>query len=204
MSNSMNLVPHVIKSTSSGERAYDLYSRLMEDRLIFLTGEVNEISANILVGQMLFLHSKEPGVPIDFYINSPGGTITDGLSIYDVMEYIDTPVSTICVGQASSMGSFLLAAGTKGMRYAMPHSRIMVHQPRAGFQGSVSDNERHYEEGLFLKNLMNKLYAHHTGLEIPEIEKLLDRDTFLSPVQAKKLGLIDEITKHELKKKTKS
>ena len=187
------LVPMVVEQTSRGERAYDIYSRLLKDRIIFLVGTVNDTVASLITAQLLYLESENPKKEISFYINSHGGLVTAGLGIYDTMQYIKPPVSTLCIGQASSMGSFLLAAGEKGKRLSLPNSRIMVHQPSAGFQGQATDIEIHAKEILDLKKRLNKIYAKHTRKSEDEIKKALERDKFMSPAEAKDFGLIDEV-----------
>mgnify|MGYP000368465064 FL=1 len=187
------LVPMVVEQTSRGERAYDIYSRLLKDRIVFLVGTVNDTVASLITAQLLYLESENPKKEISFYINSHGGLVTAGLGIYDTMQYIKPPVSTLCIGQASSMGSFLLAAGEKGKRLSLPNSRIMVHQPSAGFQGQATDIEIHAKEILDLKKRLNKIYAKHTKKSEDEIKKALERDKFMSPAEAKDFGLIDEV-----------
>jgi len=187
------LVPMVVEQTSRGERAYDIYSRLLKDRIVFLVGTVNDTVASLITAQLLYLESENPKKEISFYINSHGGLVTAGLGIYDTMQYIKPPVSTLCIGQASSMGSFLLAAGEKGKRLSLPNSRIMVHQPSAGFQGQATDIEIHAKEILDLKKRLNKIYAKHTKKSEDEIKKALERDKFMSPVEAKDFGLIDGV-----------
>ena len=187
------LVPMVVEQTSRGERAYDIYSRLLKDRIVFLVGTVNDTVASLITAQLLYLESENPKKEISFYINSHGGLVTAGLGIYDTMQYIKPPVSTLCIGQASSMGSFLLAAGEKGKRLSLPNSRIMVHQPSAGFQGQATDIEIHAKEILDLKKRLNKIYAKHTKKSEDEIKKALERDKFMSPDEAKDFGLIDEV-----------
>ena len=188
-----NLIPMVVEQTSKGERAYDIYSRLLKERIVFLVGPVNDSVASLVTAQLLFLESENPKKEINFYINSPGGLVTAGLGIYDTMQYINSPVSTLCIGQASSMGSFLLAAGEKGKRYSLPNSRIMVHQPSAGFQGQATDIQIHAKEILSLKERLNKIYAKHTKKNEDEIKKALERDNFMTPSEAKNFGLIDEV-----------
>jgi len=188
-----NLVPMVVEQSNRGERAYDIYSRLLKERIIFLTGSVNDSVASLITAQLLFLESENPKKEISFYINSPGGLVTSGLGIYDTMQYIKPPVSTLCIGQASSMGSFLLAAGEKGKRYSLPNSRIMVHQPSAGYQGQATDIEIHAKEIISLKDRLNKIYAKHTKKNESEIKKALERDNFMTPSEAKNFGLIDEV-----------
>ena len=187
------LVPMVVEQTSRGERAYDIYSRLLKDRVVFLVGPVEDNMANLIVAQLLFLESENPNKEINFYINSPGGLVTAGLGIYDTMQYINSPVSTLCIGQASSMGSFLLAAGEKGKRYSLPNSRIMVHQPSAGFQGQATDIEIHANEVLALKKRLNEIYSKHTGKTVEEVKSALERDNFMTAEVAKDFGLIDEV-----------
>ena len=188
-----NLVPMVVEQSNRGERAYDIYSRLLKERIIFLTGPVNDTVASLITAQLLFLESENPKKEISFYINSPGGLVTSGLGIYDTMQYIKPPVSTLCIGQASSMGSFLLAAGEKGKRFSLPNSRIMVHQPSAGYQGQATDIEIHAKEIMSLKDRLNKIYAKHTKKNESEIKKALERDNFMTPNEAKDFGLIDEV-----------
>jgi ATP-dependent Clp protease protease subunit len=187
------LIPMVVEQTSRGERAYDIYSRLLKDRIVFLVGTVNDTVASLITAQLLYLESENPKKEISFYINSHGGLVTAGLGIYDTMQYIKPPVSTLCIGQASSMGSFLLAAGEKGKRLSLPNSRIMVHQPSAGFQGQATDIEIHAKEILDLKKRLNKIYSKHTKKSEDEIRKALERDKFMSPAEAKDFGLIDEV-----------
>jgi len=187
------LIPMVVEQTSRGERAYDIYSRLLKDRIVFLVGTVNDSVASLITAQFFFLESENPKKEISFYINSHGGLVTAGLGIYDTMQYIKPPVSTLCIGQASSMGSFLLAAGEKGKRLSLPNSRIMVHQPSAGYQGQATDIEIHAKEILDLKKRLNKIYAKHTKKSEDEIKKALERDKFMSPVEAKDFGLIDDV-----------
>jgi len=188
-----NLIPMVVEQSSRGERAYDIYSRLLKERIIFLVGPVNDSISTLVTAQLLFLESENPKKEISFYINSPGGLVTSGLGIYDTMQYIKPPVSTLCIGQASSMGSFLLAAGEKGKRYSLPNSRIMVHQPSAGYQGQATDIEIHAKEILALKDRLNKIYSKHTKKNESEIKKALERDNFMTPEEAKDFGLIDEV-----------
>ena len=187
------LVPMVVEQSNKGERAYDIYSRLLKERIIFLVGPVNDAVATLIIAQLLFLESENPKKEISFYINSPGGLVTSGLGIYDTMQYIKPPVSTLCIGQAASMGSFLLAAGEKGKRFSLPNSRIMVHQPSAGYQGQATDIEIHAKEILALKVRLNKIYAKHTKKSEDEIRKTLERDNFMTPSEAKSFGLIDEV-----------
>ena len=188
-----NLIPMVVEQSNRGERAYDIYSRLLKERIIFLVGPVNDSVATLVTAQLLYLESESPKKEISFYINSPGGLVTSGLGIYDTMQYIKPPVSTLCIGQASSMGSFLLAAGEKGKRFSLPNSRIMIHQPSAGYQGQATDIEIHAKEILALKSRLNKIYAKHTKKNEDEIKKALERDNFMTPIQAKDFGLIDEV-----------
>ena len=187
------LVPMVVEQTGRGERAFDIYSRLLKERIIFLVGPVNDSMASLVSAQLLFLESENPEKEISLYINSPGGVVSDGLAIYDTMQFIQSPVSTLCFGQAASMGSFLLAAGEKDKRFALPNSRIMVHQPSAGFQGQATDIEIHAKEVLAQKSNLNKIYSKHTGQPVEVIEEALERDNFMSPTDAKKFGIIDSI-----------
>jgi len=188
-----NLIPMVVEQSNRGERVYDIYSRLLKERIIFLVGPVNDNAATLVTAQLLFLESENPKKEISFYINSPGGLVTSGLGIYDTIQYIKPPVSTLCIGQASSMGSFLLAAGAKGKRFSLPNSRIMVHQPSAGYQGQATDIEIHAKEILSLKERLNKIYAKHTKKSEEEIKKALERDYFMTANEAKNFGLIDEV-----------
>jgi len=188
-----SLIPMVVETTNRGERAYDIYSRLLKERIVFLVGSVNDNVASLITAQLLYLESENPKKEISFYINSHGGLVTSGLGIYDTMQYIKPPVSTLCIGQASSMGSFLLSAGEKGKRLSLPNSRIMVHQPSAGFQGQATDIEIHAKEILDLKKRLNKIYSKHTKKSEDEIKKALERDKFMSPAEAKDFGLIDEV-----------
>ena len=188
-----NLIPMVVEQTSKGERAYDIYSRLLKERIVFLVGPVNDNVASLVTAQLLFLESENPNKEVSFYINSPGGLVTAGLGIYDTMQYINSPVSTLCIGQASSMGSFLLAAGEKGKRFSLPNSRIMIHQPSAGYQGQATDIEIHAKEILALKERLNKIYSKHTKKSESEMKKALERDNFMTPTEAKAFGLIDEV-----------
>jgi len=189
----LNLVPMVVEQTSRGERAYDIYSRLLKDRLVFIVGPVEDQMANLIVAQLLYLESENADKDIHLYINSPGGIVTAGLSIYDTMQFINCDVSTICCGQAASMGSLLLAGGTKGKRFALPHSRVMVHQPSAGYQGQATDIDIHAREVLELKARLNAIMAKHTGQTIEQIEKDLERDNFMSAEKAKAYGLVDTV-----------
>ena len=188
-----NLVPMVVEQSSKGERAYDIYSRLLKERIIFLTGQINDNVASLVTAQLLFLEAEDPKKEIYLYINSPGGLVTAGLGIYDTMQYIKPDISTMCIGQAASMGSFLLAAGTKGKRFSLPNSRIMVHQPSAGFQGQATDIEIHANEVLSLKKRLNEIYSKHTGKSVDEIKSALERDNFMTADTAKSFGLIDEV-----------
>jgi ATP-dependent Clp protease protease subunit len=189
----LNLVPMVVEQTARGERAYDIYSRLLKDRLIFIVGPVEDMMANLVVAQLLYLESENPDKDIQLYINSPGGSVTAGLSIFDTMQFVNCDVSTICVGQAASMGALLLGGGAKGKRYALPHSRIMVHQPSAGFQGQATDIDIHAREVLELKRRLNEIMAENTGQPLKTIEKDLERDNFMSSEMAVKYGLIDTV-----------
>ena len=188
-----SLIPMVVEQSNRGERAYDIYSRLLKERIIFLTGPVTDDVASVIIAQLLFLESENPKKDIFFYINSPGGLVTAGLGVYDTMQYIKPRVSTLCVGQAASMGSLMLAAGATGMRFALPHSRIMLHQPSGGFSGQATDIEIHAKEILDMKEKLNKIYEKHTKQKIDIIRKTLERDYFLNPSEAKKFGIIDEI-----------
>mgnify|MGYP006107896141 FL=1 len=187
------LVPMVVEQTNKGERAYDIYSRLLKERIIFLVGPINDSVASLVTAQLLFLESEDPKKDINLYINSPGGLVTAGLGIYDTMQYVKPDVSTLCIGQAASMGSFLLAAGKKGKRFSLPNSRIMVHQPSAGFQGQATDIEIHANEVLALKKRLNEIYSNHTDKSVDDIKKALERDNFMTPEVAKDFGLIDEV-----------
>ena len=187
------LIPMVVEQSSRGERAYDIYSRLLKERIVFLVGPINDNVASLVTAQLLFLESEDPKKEISLYINSPGGLVTAGLGIYDTMQYIKPEISTLCIGQAASMGSFLLAAGEKGKRFSLPNSRIMVHQPSAGYQGQATDIQIHAKEILSLKDRLNKIYAKHTGKSIDEISSALERDNFMTPDEAKKFGLIDSV-----------
>lgn len=188
-----SLVPMVVETTNRGERAYDIYSRLLKERIIFLTGAVHDDVASVICAQLLFLESENPEKDISFYINSPGGVVTAGLAIYDTMQYIRPQVSTVCVGQAASMGSFLLAAGEKGKRFALPNSRVMIHQPSGGAQGQATDIEIQAREILKIRERLNNLYVHHTGQDIDVIERSMERDNFMSADEAKEFGLVDEV-----------
>jgi ATP-dependent Clp protease protease subunit len=189
----LGMVPMVIEQSGRGERAFDIYSRLLKERVIFLVGPVNDVTANLIVAQMLFLESDNPDKDIFFYINSPGGSVSAGMSIYDTMQFIKPDVSTLCLGQAASMGSFLLAAGAKGKRFCLPNSRVMIHQPSGGFQGQASDIEIHAKEILYLRQRLNTMLAHHTGQSVKTIEKDSDRDNFMSGDEAVKYGLVDKV-----------
>jgi len=189
----LNLVPMVVEQTARGERSYDIYSRLLKERVIFLVGEVNDQVANLLVAQLLFLESENPDKDIHFYINSPGGAVTAGLAIYDTMQFIKPDVSTMCIGQACSMGSLLLMAGAKGKRFSLPNSRIMIHQPSGGTQGQATDIEIQAREILYMRQRLNQIYVDHTGQSIEKIELDMERDRFMNPVDAKVYGLIDEV-----------
>ena len=187
------LVPMVVEQSNKGERAYDIYSRLLKERIIFLTGQINDNVASLVTAQLLFLEAEDPKKEIYFYINSPGGLVTAGLGIYDTMQYVKPDISTLCIGQAASMGSFLLAAGTKGKRFSLPNSRVMVHQPSAGFQGQVTDIEIHANEVSSLKKRLNEIYSKHTGKSVDEVKSALERDNFMTADVAKAFGLIDEV-----------
>jgi ATP-dependent Clp protease protease subunit len=199
----LNLVPMVVEQTARGERAYDIYSRLLKERVVFVIGPVEDYMANLVVAQLLYLESENPDKDIHLYINSPGGVVTAGLSVYDTMQFINCDVSTICVGQAASMGALLLAGGTHGKRFALPHSRIMVHQPSAGFQGQATDIDIHAREVLELKRRLNLIMSKHTGQPIEKIDKDLDRDNFLSSAAAVEYGLIDTVLEHRAEMGTK-
>ncbi|MDC0433278.1 MAG: ATP-dependent Clp protease proteolytic subunit [Parvibaculales bacterium] len=188
------MVPMVVEQTNRGERAFDIYSRLLKERVIFVTGGVEDYMASVVTAQLLFLEADNPKKEISMYINSPGGVVTSGMAIYDTMQYIRAPVSTVCIGQAASMGSLLLTAGEKGMRFALPNARIMVHQPSGGFQGQASDIERQAQEILDMRARLNKIYVTHTGQTLRKIEEALERDTFMTSEQAKDFGLIDTVT----------
>ena len=187
------LVPIVVEQSNKGERAYDIYSRLLKERIIFLTGQINDNVASLVTAQLLFLEAEDPKKEIYLYINSPGGLVTAGLGIYDTMQYVKPDISTLCIGQAASMGSFLLAAGTKGKRFSLPNSRVMVHQPSAGFQGQVTDIEIHANEVSSLKKRLNEIYSKHTGKSVDEVKSALERDNFMTAEVAKEFGLIDEV-----------
>jgi|TARA_B100001971_G_scaffold101135_1_gene93228 ATP-dependent Clp protease protease subunit len=187
------LIPMVVEQSNRGERAYDIYSRLLKERIVFVVGAINDNVASLVTAQLLFLESEDPKKQISLYINCPGGLVTAGLGIYDTMQYIKPDVSTLCIGQAASMGSFLLAAGAKGKRFSLPNSRIMVHQPSAGYQGQVTDIEIHANEVLSLKKRLNEIYSKHTNKSVDEIKKALERDNFMTPENAKDFGLIDKV-----------
>tara|TARA_B100000287_G_scaffold85039_1_gene77656 strand:+ start:716 stop:1327 length:612 start_codon:yes stop_codon:yes gene_type:complete len=187
------LIPMVVEQSNRGERAYDIYSRLLKERIVFLVGPINDNVASLVTAQLLFLESEDPKKEISLYINSPGGLVTAGLGIYDTMQYIKPDVSTLCIGQAASMGSFLLAAGTKGKRFSLPNSRIMVHQPSAGYQGQATDIEIHANEVMSLKKRLNEIYSKHTKKTVEEIKSALERDNFMTPENAKDFGLIDKV-----------
>ena len=189
----LGLIPMVIEQSGRGERAYDIYSRLLKERVVFLVGPVTEVTANLIVAQLLFLESENPDKDVSFYINSPGGSVSAGLAIYDTIQFIKPQVSTLCIGQAASMGALLLAAGTKGKRYCLPNSRVMIHQPMGGFQGQASDIEIHAREILYLRGRLNEILARHTGQDIKAIERDTDRDNFLSAEQAVTYGLVDKV-----------
>ena len=198
------LVPMVVEQSNRGERAFDIYSRLLKERVIFVTGAVEDYMASLVTAQLLFLEADNPKKEISMYINSPGGVVTSGMAIYDTMQYIRAPVATLCIGQAASMGSLLLAAGEKGMRYALPNARIMVHQPSGGFHGQASDIERHAQEILDMRARLNKIYVTHTGQSLRKIEDALERDTFMTAEQAKDFGLVDEVTERRAEESPKS
>ena len=189
----MPLIPMVIEQSSRGERAYDIYSRLLKDRIIFLGTAMNDEVANLLIAQLLFLESEDPDKDINFYVNSPGGIVTSGLAVYDTMQYIKPDIATVCIGQAASMGALLLTAGTKGKRYSLPHSRILIHQPMGGFQGQASDIEIQAREILRMKETLNQILVHHTGKDLSQIQNDTDRDFFMSGVEAKEYGIIDHV-----------
>ena len=191
-----SLVPMVVEQTSRGERAYDIFSRLLKERIIFLVGGVNDAVASLVCAQLLFLESENPNKDIHFYINSPGGIVTSGLAIYDTMQYIRPDISTVCIGQAASMGSLLLAAGAKGKRFALPNARIMVHQPSGGAEGQAADIEIHAKEILRMRQRLNEIYVHHTGQSLEDIEQALERDKFLDPHEAKAFGIVDEVVEN--------
>ncbi len=198
----MNLVPMVVEQSSRGERAYDIFSRLLKERIIFINGQFEDGMASLVVAQLLFLEAENPEKDIAIYINSPGGSVTSAMAIYDTMQYVRPKVATICIGQACSAGSFILTAGEKGMRYALPNARIMIHQPSGGFRGQATDAEIHLKEMLTVKKNLNKLYSMHTGQKLEIVEQAMERDNFMGPESAKEFGLIDEIiTKREITKK---
>ena len=199
----MSLIPMVIEQTSRGERAYDIYSRLLKDRIIFLGTSIDDHVANTVIAQLLFLEADDPDKDIYIYVNSPGGIVTSGLAIYDTMNYIKCPVSTICIGQAASMGALLLAAGTKGKRFSLPHSRVMIHQPMGGFQGQATDIEIHAREMLKMKDTLNHILANHTGQPLEKIQNDTDRDFFMSGEDAKQYGIIDEVIAKKLPRPAK-
>ena len=188
-----NLIPMVVEQSNRGERAFDIYSRLLRERIVFVTGPIEDYMASVVTAQLLYLEAENPKKEISLYINSPGGVVSSGLGIYDTMQYIKPEISTLCIGQAASMGSLLLAAGSKNKRFALPNSRIMVHQPSGGFQGQASDIERHAQEILSLRSRLNEIYVNHTGQELGVIEEALDRDTFMTSNEAEKFGLIDKV-----------
>ena len=187
------LIPMVVEQTNRGERSYDIYSRLLKERIIFLNGPVEDMMASVICAQLLFLESENPSKDIFMYINSPGGVVTSGMAIYDTMEYIRPDVSTVCIGQAASMGSLLLTAGAAGKRHCLPNARIMTHQPSGGFQGQATDIEIHAKEIISLRSRLNKIYEKHSGKTLKQIEKIMERDTFMSPTEAQEMGLIDEV-----------
>ena len=195
------LIPMVVEQTARGERAFDIYSRLLKERVIFLSGPINDQISNLVVAQLLFLESENPKKDISIYINSPGGVISSGLAIYDTMQFVSPSISTLCIGQAASMGALLLAGGEKGKRFALPNSRIMIHQPLGGFQGQASDIEIHTKEILSIKKRLNEILAHHTGQKVDKVAKDSDRDNFMSPTDAQKYGLIDEVVDSRSTKK---
>ncbi|MGM0553062.1 MAG: ATP-dependent Clp endopeptidase proteolytic subunit ClpP [Pseudomonadota bacterium] len=192
----LNLVPMVVEQTARGERAYDIYSRLLKDRVVFCVGPVEDYMANVIVAQLLFLESENPDKEISLYINSPGGAVTAGMAIYDTMQFIQPKVSTLCVGQAASMGAILLAGGAPGKRYALPHSRVMIHQPLGGFQGQATDIDIHAREILKIREELNRVLAHHTGQSVEQVEQDTDRDRFMTAADAKEYGLIDNVLSH--------
>jgi ATP-dependent Clp protease, protease subunit len=197
------LVPMVVEQTNRGERAYDIYSRLLKERIVFVTGPIEDHVASLITAQLLFLEADNPKKEISMYINSPGGIVTSGMAIYDTMQFIRPPVATLCIGQAASMGSLLLCAGEKGMRYALPNARILLHQPSGGFQGQASDIERHAEDIIKMKRRLNDIYVHHTGQDYETIDRTLDRDYFMSAEDARNFGLVDEVIakRHPLEEK---
>lgn len=193
VSTAMNLVPMVVEQTSRGERAFDIFSRLLKERIIFMVGPVNDAVAALVTAQLLFLEADNPNKEISFYINSPGGVVTSGLAIYDTMQYIRPKIATLCIGQAASMGSLLLAAGAKDMRFALPNARVMIHQPSGGFQGQAADIEIHAKEILDIRARLNAIYAKHTGQDVAAIETAMERDRFMTPEEAKTFGLVDQV-----------
>jgi len=193
LNTAMNLVPMVVEQSSRGERSYDIFSRLLKERIIFVNGPVDDSMSCLVVAQLLFLEAENPEKDIAMYINSPGGVVTAGMAMYDTIQYVKPKVATICIGQACSAGSLLLAAGEKGMRYSLPNSRIMIHQPSGGFRGQATDAEIHLKEMLEVKNRLNKIYSHHTGQKLEVVEQAMERDNFMSPSMAKEFGIIDEI-----------
>ncbi len=198
------LVPMVVEQTNRGERAYDIYSRLLKERIIFVTGPIEDHVASLITAQLLFLEADNPKKEISMYINSPGGVVTSGMAIYDTMQFVRPPIATLCLGQAASMASLLLCAGEKGMRYALPNARVLLHQPSGGFQGQASDIERHAEDIIKMKRRLNEVYVRHTGQDYETIERTLDRDYFLTAEEAKKFGLVDEVTSKRRSVKEKS
>ncbi len=194
-----HLIPMVIEQTAKGERSFDIYSRLLKERIIFLSGQVNDSISTLIVAQLLFLESEDPNKDIYFYINSPGGVVTSGLAMYDTMQYIKPDVSTLCIGQAASMGSLLLAAGAPGKRYCLPNSRIMIHQPSGGYQGQATDIEIHAQEILSLKKRLNEIYVKHTGKKLSVIEKAMERDNFMTSDMAKEFGIVDKVIEKRIK-----
>jgi ATP-dependent Clp protease protease subunit len=190
------LVPMVVEQTNRGERAYDIYSRLLKERIVFLTGALNDAVASLICAQLLYLESENPNKDISFYINSPGGVVSSGLAVYDTMQYVRCDVSTVCVGQAASAGSLLLMAGAQGKRFALPNAKVMVHQPSGGFQGQATDIEIHAREILATRKRLNEIYAHHTGQSLETIEEAMERDKFMSAEEAKTFGLIDDVVEH--------
>jgi ATP-dependent Clp protease, protease subunit len=204
MERALNLVPMVVEQTARGERAYDIYSRLLKERVIFLVGPIDDYMANVIVAQMLFLESENPDKDISLYINSPGGAVTAGLAIYDTMQFIRPDVSTICVGQAASMGALLLCAGTKGKRYSLPHSRVMIHQPLGGFSGQASDIDIHAREILRIREYLNGIMAKHTGQPVERVARDTDRDNFMGPVEARDYGIVDAVLESRPEESVKS
>ena len=200
----MNYIPYVIEQTGRGERSYDIFSRLLKERIVFLGSEVNDVISNLITAQLLFLESEDPEKDIYLYINSPGGSVSAGLAIYDTMQYIRPDIATVCIGQAASMGALLLCGGAKGKRSALPHARIMIHQPLGGFQGQASDVEIHAREMLRVKREVNLILGHHTGKDLKQVEKDTDRDNFMTAVEAKEYGIIDEVFERRLVAEKKS